>query len=123
MEAPLFERLGKEPGITQFVSDLVDAHLANPVLVHHFKNSDTNRLKRIATEFVITAVGGPRCYNGKGMKAVHKGMKISAEEFIQVLDDALIALDKNKVAQREREQVLWLLYSLKADILSAQSTN
>jgi hemoglobin len=44
-------------------------------------------------------------------------MNISALEFMAVLDDALLALTKNKVGQREQEEVLFILHSMRADIV------
>jgi hemoglobin len=51
------------------------------------------------------------------MLAVHKGMNISAAEFMAVLDDALAALEKNKIGQRQQEEVLFALYSMRSQIV------
>ena len=47
----------------------------------------------------------------------HKGMNIDNDEFVAVLDDALLALEKNNVGQREKEEVLYILYSMKSEIV------
>ena len=52
------------------------------------------------------------------MLATHKGMKIAADEFLAVLDDAMDALDKNNIGQREKEEVLFILYSMKGDVVN-----
>ena len=44
-------------------------------------------------------------------------MNISATEFMAVLDDALNALEKNNVGQREQEEVLYVLYSMRSEIV------
>ena len=51
------------------------------------------------------------------MLKTHKGMDISDEEFIAVLDDALAALDKNGIDQRTKEEVLFVIYSMKGDVI------
>ena len=51
------------------------------------------------------------------MLATHQGMNISALEFMAVLDDALEALQKNNIDQREQEEVLYVLYSMRADVV------
>jgi hemoglobin len=56
-------------------------------------------------------------YEGKDMVATHKGMNIDGEEFLAVLDDALAALEKNNIGQREKEEVLFVLYSMKPEIV------
>ena len=117
MEASLYERLGGTEGITRIVSDEVDLHAANPRIASRFADLDLDALKASATAFVITGTGGPQCYEGKDMAAAHKGMNIDAEEFLATLDDALEALRKNNVGQREQEEVLYVLYSIKDDVL------
>ena len=61
--------------------------------------------------------GGPNNYTGADMVTAHKGMNISEAEFLTVLDDALAALEENNVGQREKEEVLFILYSMKNDVV------
>jgi hemoglobin len=117
MSASLFDRLGGEPGITRITSDLVDNHLSNPTIAVRFVDSDAARLKELAAAFVITGTGGPACYQGKEMRATHAGMNISDAEFMAVVDDAMQALDKNGIGQREKEEILFILYSLRPDVV------
>ncbi len=117
MEATLYERLGGTEGITRIVSDEVDLHAANPRIATRFAASDLKALKETATAFVITGTGGPACYEGQDMVTAHKGMNIDADEFLAVIDDALEALQKNNVGQREQEEVLYILFSMKNDIV------
>ena len=51
------------------------------------------------------------------MLDAHKGMNISALEFMAVLDDAMNALDSNNIGQREKEEVLFILHSMRAEII------
>ncbi|MEP5570034.1 MAG: group 1 truncated hemoglobin [Halioglobus sp.] len=117
MAESLYERLGGTDGITNIANDLVDTHMQNPRISPRYANSDLAKVKNGAATFFITGTGGPSVYEGKDMLATHKGMNIDAEEFIAVLDDALQALEKNGVGQREKEEVLYILYSMKADIV------
>lgn len=113
----LFDRLGATAGITKIVSDLVDLHLANSRIATRFAGSDIASLKNAAAAFFIAGSGGPNDYAGKDMLSAHKGMNIDADEFNAVLDDALEALRKNNIGQREQEEVLYILYSMKKDIV------
>ena len=117
MSQSLFERLGGNAGITALTSNLVDNHLANPAVSNRFLKSDVAAVKNAAATFMIAGTGGENNYKGKDMLAAHKGMNISALEFMAVLDDALAALDKCKIGQREQEEVLFILYSMRADIV------
>lgn len=117
MNTSLFERLGGSDGITAIAGDLVDIHLANPRINKRFNPSDRDKLVKGAATFFISGTGGPVCYEGKNMKETHRGMNIATEEFVAVLDDALQALEKNGIGQREKEEVLFILYSMKAEII------
>lgn len=117
MTASLYERLGATAGITKLASDLVDIHLANPRIAPRYADSDVTAVKNGAATFFISGTGGPDVYKGKDMLATHKGMNIDGDEFIAVLDDALEALEKNNIGQREKEEVLFVLYSMKSEIV------
>ena len=39
------------------------------------------------------------------------------DQFVAVLDDAMAALDKNGIGQREKEEVLAIFFSMKGDIV------
>jgi len=117
MTDSLYVRLGGTEGITRIASDLVDIHLANPAIATRWTNSDIGKVKHGAATFFISGTGGPNVYEGKDMLATHKGMNISAHEFMAVLDDALQALQKNNIGQREQEEVLFILYSMRGDVV------
>ena len=117
MTATLYERLGATPGITRLAGDLVDQHLKNGHIATRFAKSDLPRMKQLAATFFIGATGGPQVYEGKDMLSAHKGMNISAEEFMAVLDDALAAMDKNKVGAGEQAEVLFAFYSMRSQVV------
>ncbi len=113
----LYERLGKTEGITAIASDTVDLHLQNPRIAPRYVNSDVVAVKHAVTTFFVTNSGGPKVYEGKDMLAAHRGMNIDAAEFGAALDDAMEALDKNGIGQREKEEVLFFLYGLKNEVV------
>ena len=117
MSLSLFERLGGNEGITAIASDVVDNHLANAAIANRFENSNIPAIKTTVAEFFITGTGGENVYKGQDMLSAHKGMNISAIEFMAVLDDSLLALEKNNIGQKEQEEVLFVLYSMRKDII------
>lgn len=117
MTTSLFDRLGGIDGITKIANDLVDIHLTNPRIAPRYANTDIEAAKNGAATFFISGTGGPDVYKGKNMVDTHKGMNIDEAEFMAVLDDALLALDKNNIGQREKEEVLYVLYSMKSEII------
>ncbi len=117
MEGSLYERLGGSEGITQIASDVFDNHAVNPRIAPRFAESDASAVKHTVANFFIAGTGGPQVYEGKDMVEAHVGMNIDAAEFVAVLDDSLAALEKNGIGQREKEEVLYILYSMKGDIV------
>ena len=118
MSKSLYERLGGAQGIAKIVDDVVAGHLANPLVQTRFQNvEDLQHLKQMACEFFAAGSGGPEKYTGKDMRAAHKGMNISEQEFVAVLDDILAAMDKNKLGDQEKREVLAIAYSLKAEVI------
>ena len=51
------------------------------------------------------------------MLETHRGMNISEQEYVAVLDDLLGALNANDVGQREKEELMMIAYSLRTEIL------
>lgn len=118
MSELLYDRLGGTEGITAIANVVIDNHLSNPAISKRFAGSDESVLKNAAATFFIAGTGGPDVYKGKDMLAAHKGMNISAVEFMAVLDDALDALEKNNIGQRAQEEVLFVLYSMRAQVMA-----
>jgi hemoglobin len=113
----LYVRLGKRPGIEQIASDIWDNHISNPIINNRYAASDPVKVKRLVTELCCAGFGGTEEYTGMDMISAHKGMNINEIEFVAVCDDVLKALDKNKVGQREKDEVLCILYSMKAEVV------
>lgn len=116
-EATLYTRLGGQEGIAAIVEDIWNNHVSNPAIKQRYAESDPENVKRLVREFFGAGIGGPETYTGDDMLTAHKGMNISDKEFVAVVDDVLGALDKNSVGQRERDEVLCILYSMKGDIV------
>ncbi|PRY12431.1 hemoglobin [Pontibacter ummariensis] len=118
----LYERLGKREGITSLVDDIVEAHMNNPVVKPRFEpyRNQADNLKLIkahTVDFFCAGTGGLEQYTGRDMLAAHKGMNISEEEFIAVLDDILQVLDQHGIDADSRKDVLAIAYSLKDNII------
>lgn len=118
MSQSLFERLGGAENVQRIANSLVDNHQSNPLISTRFQNIDSEPTKLVVAQFISTGTGGPTNYTGQDMLNTHKGMNISAVEFVAVLDDALAALAANGVGQREQEEMLYILYSMRSDIIA-----
>ncbi len=118
MSQTLYDRLGGADGIAQLVDDAVEAHLNNPIIKTRFENTkDIEHAKKMSVEFFCAGSGGPETYSGRDMLSTHRGMNISEQEFIAVVDDILEAMDKNQLVDDVKTDVLSILYSLKSEII------
>lgn len=119
----LFERLGGSTGITTIVDEVVEAHMNNPVINARFlpykeQPEKLAVIKRHTIDFFSAGSGGPVTYSGRDMPAAHKGMNISPTEYMHVVDDILMVLDKHKVDEASKKDVLFILWSLKNLIIA-----
>lgn len=118
MEKSLYERLGGEEGIRKLANDIAEKHMVNPLIKTRFDIvEDMDKTKELVFEFICAGTGGPQAYTGKGMLGAHKGMNISEQEFIAVVDDILKAMDQNNLGEREKNEMLAIGYSLKDEII------
>lgn len=51
------------------------------------------------------------------MVEAHRGLNINEQEFMAVLDDAMAALHKHGVDLQERMEVLYILHSLRKEVV------
>lgn len=117
MSASLYERLGNAEGIASIVDNIWINHTSNPKIKQRYAQSDPENVKRLVREFFGAGIGGPETYTGQDMLTAHKGMNINDTEFVAVCDDVLKALDSNNIGQTEKDEVLCILYSMKAEIV------
>ena len=116
-ERSLYERLGGAEGIEAISADIVDRHLVNPVIKTRFAEVDAQKLKGLVADFFSMGSDGPAKYEGRDMRAAHRGMNISERELVAAVDDVLAALDARDVDPESRNEVLAILYSLKDEVL------
>lgn len=123
MVTNLFERLGGRSGIALLVEDTVDAHIKNPAINARFlpyleQPEHLAKIKQHTVDFFSAGSGGPAKYSGRDMVTTHTGMNISPAEYMHVIDDIFIALDKQSIDDDTKKEVLAILWSLKGMIIS-----
>ena len=118
MTTTLYQRLGGAEGIARLVDDVIAAHLVNPIVKTRFQNiKDLDNTKNMARQFFGAGSGGPETYTGKDMSTAHKGMNISEQEYLAAMDDIVGAMEKNRLSEDAKKDVIAILYSLKGGII------
>lgn len=118
----LFNRLGGTQGITNIVDDVVEAHMNNPEIKVRFlpyqeQPEQVAIIKRHTIEFFSAGSGAQVEYTGKDMTASHKGMNITAAEYMAATDDVLHVLTQHNIDEESKKEVLAILWSLKGMIM------
>jgi hemoglobin len=118
----LYERLGGKDAISAVVDDFAQNVLADARINKKFAKSDAPRLLTNLKEFVCFATGGPCRYTGLDMKTSHKNMGVTAGEFTALVEDLVKTLDKFKVPEKEKNELLGALGGLRGDIVESESS-
>jgi hemoglobin len=114
----LYERLGGLPAIQAVVAEFVGNIAADGRINLRFLNADIGELKKQLTEFVCLATGGPCQYTGRDMASLHAGMELVDDEFTAVVEALVKALDKYKVPEAEKADLLGAIGPLKPQIVA-----
>lgn len=118
----LYERLGSTEGITSIVDDVIAEHLSNPIIKDTFvpyldQPERFAKIRQHTIDFFCAGSGGPVEYSGRDMPATHTGMNISAAEYMAVMDDIMTTLEKHKIDQQSKSEVLMILWTLRGMIM------
>lgn len=116
----LYERLGGYDAIAA-VSDEFIGRLATGKLLGRFvvglSDDSKKKLRQHLVDFLCNATGGPCLYLGRDMKTSHTGLGINEADWKEGVDDLVATLDKFKVPEREKSEVLGAVSGLKKDIV------
>ena len=113
----LYDRLGGQPAITAVVDDFVGNVAADARINRFFARTDIPRLKRLLVEQICQGTGGPCTYTGRDMKTAHAGMGITDAQFNALVEDLVKSLDKFKVPDKEKGELLGILGPMKPSIV------
>ena len=121
----LYKRLGGYDAIAAVVDDFVPRLVGDPQLSRFFvgNGADTKlRIRQHAVDLVCMASGGPCLYFGRDMKTAHKGLGITEADWTTMSNHFVATLDKFKVGQKEKDDLIAIVTGLKKDIVEAPAT-
>ena len=122
----LWDRLGGEPAVTAVVDEFVNTAATDPKVnftrkgtAREWEASEANvkKLKRRLVEFISQNTGGPLKYQGRDMVSSHTGMNITNAEFDALAGHLVKALDKFKVPQKEKDELVKIVSSTRPQIV------
>ena len=119
-EKSLYERLGGYNAVAAVVDDFIARLASDPQLQKFLVGLSTNSKKRLRQHVLdqfCQATGGPCLYTGRDMKTSHAGLGITEKEWDAGAKHLVAALDKFKVPEREKSEVVAFVQSLKKEIV------
>ena len=120
MKKSLYERLGGYNAVAAVVDDFVGRLVTDKQFERFFVGHSTDSKKRIRQHIVdqlCAAAGGPCVYTGRTMKDSHVGLGISDAEWDAAAKHLVASLDKFKVPEQEKKDLLAFVTTVKADIV------
>ncbi len=119
-EKSLYTRLGGYDALAAVSDDFI-TRLATSKSLSRFvvglSNDSKKRLRQHLVEFLCNVTGGSCIYMGRDMKTVHTGLGISEDDWKESVKLLNETLDKLKVPEKEKTEVLTAVGGLKKDIV------
>lgn len=118
----LYQRLGGYDALAAVTDDFIGRLVVNPRLARFFSGFGTDsktRVRQLLVDQLCNATGGPCAYIGRSMKTAHAGLGITEDDWNAAVADLVATLTKFKVPQREKDEVLAAIASMKGDIVEA----
>ena len=122
MEKPktLYQRLGGYDAIAAVTDDFIGRLATDKQLGKYFvghSQDSVGKIRQLVVDQLCAATGGPCVYIGRDMKTAHKGMGISESDWSVAVGHLVATLDKFKVPDAEKNDLLAAVSSLKKDIV------
>ena len=120
MKKSLYARLGGYDAIAAVVDDFIGRLVADKRFSKFFVGHSEDSLKKIRQHIVdqfCAAAGGPCLYIGRDMKTTHHGLGITSDDWDAAATHLVETLDKFKVPQAEKDELLAFVGTLKKDIV------
>jgi hemoglobin len=116
----LYKRLGGYDAIAAVSDDFIGRMAADKQLARFLVGLSDNskaHLRQLVVDQLCAATGGPCLYIGRDMKTAHKGLGITGADWELAVKYLVESLDKFKVPEKEKGELLTIASSLKADIV------
>jgi hemoglobin len=121
--ASLYKRLGGYDAVAAVTDEFI-ARLAGDKQLSRFlvglSTDSQKKLRQNVVDQLCEATGGPCLYTGRSMKTSHAGLAITENDWQATVNHLIAALDKFKVPEKEKNELLAIASSLKPDIVQAK---
>jgi hemoglobin len=116
----LYKRLGGYDALAAVTDDFI-GRLANDKTLGRFfvgaSDNSKTRIRQLVLDQLCAAAGGPCVYIGRDMKAAHKGLGITEEDWNIAVKHLVATMTKFKVPETLQKEVAGAISTLKTDIV------
>ena len=116
----LYARLGGYDAVAAVVDDFVGRLVTDKQFERFFtghSNDSRKRIRQHILDQLCAAAGGPCVYTGRTMRASHEGLGINEAQWDAAAKHLVASLDKFKVPEQEKKELLDFVTTQKADIV------
>jgi len=119
----LYKRLGGYDALAAVTDDFIGRMATDKSLSRFFaghSKDSLGRIRQLVVDQLCAATGGPCVYIGRNMKTAHQGMGITEADWNTAVGHLIATLDKFKVPEKEKNEVLGAVSSFKPDIVESK---
>ena len=123
-ERSLYERLGGYEAVSAVVNDFAEKLFTDQQVGPFFKGMGTDTRQSFVQKninLVCNVTGGPCKIISRPARTVHEGLGITEAEFNIVFDHLVDTLDSFNVPDKEKQELLAIIGTLKSDIVQRPS--
>ncbi|HEX5705444.1 MAG TPA: group 1 truncated hemoglobin [Pyrinomonadaceae bacterium] len=116
----LYARVGGYDALALVVDDFIKRLATDPKFAKFFSGFSVDSQKRLRQHILdqfCKAAGGPCEYIGRDMKTTHTGLGITEAEWDAAAKHLVAAMDKYKVPQAEKDELMAFVGTQKKDIV------
>ena len=116
----LYKRLGGYDALAAVTDEFLFRIATDKQLSRFFVGASDNskiRIRQLVVDQLCEATGGPCKYIGRDMKAAHKGLGITEDDWNIAVKHLVATLDKFNVPKKEKDEVLAAISGLKGDLV------
>lgn len=119
-EKSLYQRVGGYDALAAVVDDFIGRLVSDKRFEKFFTGFSVDSKKRIRQHLLdqlCVATGAPCVYMGRDMRTTHAGLGLTEADWDAAVKHLTASIDKFKVAEKEKGELLAFVASLKKDIV------
>lgn len=113
----LYQQLGGASGLEQLADGLLREIEQDRQIVHHFKDTDIARFRKLLIEQFCELSGGPCKYSGATMQESHTGFQITEADFDNLVGHLIKVMTEQQVPVAAQNRFLAKLAPMYQDVV------